>query len=245
MNPKHYFHLLSFMKDRLWFPAVFSITAVVFPFDGAISSSITALHLSKDLQGELKVLQQYGALSTMVVAMVLIGLLDPARRRSLFDWGTAVVVNSLARTVMKVTLGRPRPKFGDPMTFLEFWKMVAVPFMENGSMAQHAWSLAQHHPWRFWSMPSGHTAAAAVMSVFLVHWYPRLRPFGIGMVVLVGVCRIMLKEHYPTDVLVGAVLGGGIARHVITAGWGDRVKRLLSTLRGRVSRDSGVIDERL
>jgi membrane-associated phospholipid phosphatase len=233
------------MNGRLLFPIALLLVAVVFPFDGTISSSITTLHLSKDLQGELKVLQQYGAPSTMVVAMVLIGLLDPARRRRLCDWGTAVVVNSLACTAVKITLGRPRPKFGDPMTFLEFWNMASVPFPESGSIAQHMWGLAQRHPWRFWSMPSGHTAAAAVMSVFLVHWYPRLRPFGISMVILVGVCRIMLREHYPTDVLVGAALGGGIARHVITAGWGDCVTRWVPLRRGRISRSSGATDDRV
>jgi membrane-associated phospholipid phosphatase len=233
------------MKERLCFPVVLLITAIVFPFDGAISRSITALHLSKDLQGELKVLQQYGAPSTIVIAMVLIGLLDPARRRHLFDWGTAVVVNSLVCTAVKITLGRPRPRFGAPMTFLALWNMASAPFMESESVARHIWSLAQHHPWRFWSTPSGHTAAAAVMSVFLAHWYPRLRPFGIGMVVVVGVCRVLLREHYPTDVLVGAVLGGGIARHVITAGWGDRVYGLVPVALTRITQSSEALDERL
>ena len=70
-------------------------------------------------------------------------------------------------------------------------------------------------------MPSSHAALAAVMSVFLVYQYPRLRPFGIVMVVLVSCCRVVFRDHYPTDVVVGAAVGYVIAHYAVTFRWGQ------------------------
>jgi membrane-associated phospholipid phosphatase len=88
---------------------------------------------------------------------------------------------------------------------------------------KYSWDITARHPWDLWSMPSSHTALAAVMSVFLASLYPRLRPFCLAMVVLVGCCRVLFRDHYPTDVVVGAVVGHVIASHVIAASWGRRV----------------------
>ncbi|KNZ69669.1 phosphoesterase PA-phosphatase-like protein [Thermincola ferriacetica] len=62
-----------------------------------------------------------------------------------------------------------------------------------------------------YSFPSGHTAASfSIFTVISIH-YPFIAPVLLTVAVLIGVSRIYLGQHYPTDVIAGAVLGIGSA----------------------------------
>jgi undecaprenyl-diphosphatase len=57
------------------------------------------------------------------------------------------------------------------------------------------------------SFPSGHTAAAFVIATLIAHFFPILTvPVSIWAM-LVGVSRIYLGVHYPTDIIAGLVIG--------------------------------------
>jgi len=61
------------------------------------------------------------------------------------------------------------------------------------------------------SFPSGHTSAAFMMATLLSYNFPVLMVPLYCWAGLVGFSRIVLGVHFPTDILVGAVLGINMA----------------------------------
>jgi undecaprenyl-diphosphatase len=60
------------------------------------------------------------------------------------------------------------------------------------------------------SFPSGHTAASFAAATALGMAYPSARPLLYATATAVGLSRIHLGHHFPTDVLAGALLGTGV-----------------------------------
>lgn len=65
------------------------------------------------------------------------------------------------------------------------------------------------------SFPSGHAAAAFVFATILSHFYPSMLELSYCIAVLIGLSRVMLGVHYPTDIAAGAVLGVSCATMVL------------------------------
>ncbi|WP_415893484.1 phosphatase PAP2 family protein [Neptuniibacter sp. PT8_73] len=66
------------------------------------------------------------------------------------------------------------------------------------------------------SFPSGHSAAAFVFASLVAHFYPEFSAVSYVLAVAIGMSRVLLGVHYPTDILAGAVLGLSCAATAIT-----------------------------
>lgn len=202
---------------------VFVLLHRLIPHDGAISRWAVAFRedsLGGDVVRELGALQQYGQGAVTALVAWAVWLLQPALRRRLLDWVLAIVIASVVGYPLKMLIGRPRPKFGDPEHFVGPFGAYPV----SGEVGvRHAWEAGSGISSDLWSMPSSHTLFAVVMSAMLWVWYPRLRPIAVVMAVLVGVARVLFGAHYLSDVVFGAGLGLLIAVPVARGHWGVRL----------------------
>lgn len=133
-------------------------------------------------------------LAALVVPALLV--FDRRRlRRHLVALVVAVALGGLVVTLAKVAFDRPRP----PERFAAAGVAVHAPL---GTPSDR-------------SFPSGHTQTAFGAATYLSSMYPAGAPVFLGLAALVGVSRVALGVHYPSDVLVGALVGAafGLVGH--------------------------------
>lgn len=121
-----------------------------------------------------------------MTAIVLLTVGETQERAAAVAAAMAVVLSVVLFKAIKNLIGRPRP--------YEIWADLPCQMLPSD---------------RF-SFPSGHTMTAfAVCGAFAV-LLPTILSFFLPAALLIGISRIFLGLHYPTDVLVGALLGATI-----------------------------------
>lgn len=83
------------------------------------------------------------------------------------------------------------------------------PFVDCPGIRARARSLDEH------SFPSGHVLHAVGFSTLLCAYYPGLGWILWPLTVLVALSRVVLGLHYPSDVVVGALIGWFMATSVL------------------------------
>ena len=58
-----------------------------------------------------------------------------------------------------------------------------------------------------YSFPSGHTTASFSLATVISVYFPAVAPFVLILALLVGLSRIYLGQHYPSDVFIGSLIG--------------------------------------
>ena len=125
---------------------------------------------------------------TLVTALSAIYLCMDSKRQAAYLLVATVLSGTLLNSVLKVVAARPRPDI--------------VPHLTTMSN---------------YSFPSGHSMMSAVTYLTLAALVARGRPPGVRrscflsaglLTILVGMTRVYLGVHWPTDVLAGWLFGG-------------------------------------
>jgi membrane-associated phospholipid phosphatase len=202
-----------------WWVLLLLLAGLALPFDGPLSAWFVGWpDLSSDPRRVAETLREFGQGASIVLVCVLIWLLDPARRRWLLDLLAGIATVGAATVALKILLARTRPKHGDPWQFLGPVK----PWDFGDGREHHSWEVGHQIVSELWSMPSNHAAFAAMLSVFLAWYYPRLRGLVIALTAVVAVGRVTAGAHYPSDVLAGLALGWAGGWLAVRNAWGVR-----------------------
>ena len=150
----------------------------------------------------LTLMEVFGDYLGIVLVALLIFELDRHHRGRLLRFLTAILFSGLTVNVIKFFVIRRRPQ--------------GFRFFDPDLVAQHDVLLIDWTPWMSAvksienSFPSGHTATAFTTFVVLSFFYPEGRRLFFALAILVGVQRIMVCAHFPSDVIVGAMIGSFI-----------------------------------
>ena len=87
------------------------------------------------------------------------------------------------------------------------YKWLKVRTLRPRPFNVHQQILLRSIPLDQFSFPSGHTLHAVIFSMVAIHYYPMLATALIPFTILIGLSRPILGLHYPSDVLVGALIG--------------------------------------
>jgi len=190
-------------QEQIWTsPAKvrFSDTQWLVPVSGiAAGLFVTDRDFSKHLSQNPTTISHYKALSNAGVGALIGGaggmwLLGHVRHNE--HWsetgflaGEAAINSLVAVETLKYSLGRQRPFQGNG----------SGPFFQGGT-----------------SFPSEHSAAAWSVAGVVAHEYPGplMKIMAYGLASLVDYSRIRGRQHFPSDVFVGSIMGNLIAQNV-------------------------------
>jgi len=144
------------------------------------------------LDGLARVSHELGTMAFCAVLVVVMTALHlwRAERRAACVWLAVGSASAALQSGLKALVARPRP---------QLWEHVIT----------HA----------SWAFPSGHALASAALYPLLARFLVQVDPVrrrmwwaaGIGLPVFVGLGRLYLGVHWPSDVLAGWALGAALA----------------------------------
>ncbi len=129
----------------------------------------------------------------IVIAGMRLWYVDRQQFKPHLGWiVVALLVGTSLTQLIKYQLDRPRP-------LDEFAALIQAGTVHLNIIGRHLY----HR-----SFPSGHTQGAACVLSYLVMLYPNQWYWYGGGLFLVGLSRVYLGVHFPSDVVAGAIIGG-------------------------------------
>lgn len=183
-----------------------SLSLAVLPWDIPLARLFDADHLAGDVRRffELTEFFAHGFGITLILIAVLV--LAPDRRRRLVRVVMGLLASALVVHGIKLVVLRMRPGFFwsqgelDQTTWLGFASWIDPT---NAAILNVAHASQ--------SFPSGHSAAVSALAVGLIWLLGKGRGLFTAMVILGCLQRVLFHAHWPSDVLVGAAIGTGVA----------------------------------
>ena len=146
------------------------------------------------LDGVMKAASNNGVLLA-IAALTAIYLWIKSPHRALAAvvlWISIGAADALSVRVVKPLVSRPRPCQVDP---------IHVPAPLGCGAGK--------------SFPSAHAANSAAAATVFAWAVPRLSTLGIAVVLLVGISRVYLGVHWPTDVMAGWLIGAAVGAALV------------------------------
>ncbi len=150
----------------------------------AFVAAVLGFYIKKSLISKPKIRNDRNQLS---VKAFVVDFWQKTRHSNVFLIFCSIFAAGLAVQVLKVVIGRARPILFEALEFTGFYP----PSFD----------------WVFNSMPSGHTAISFAALVMIGMLAPRIKPLTWTLAVFVGVARVCVGAHWPTDVIFGAFIG--------------------------------------
>lgn len=121
------------------------------------------------------------------VASIILMLFSKTRKAGICIFGAVACGALITNIILKDAIARPRPCQSN---FMNEWLSLGFP-AEDG-----------------YSFPSGHmTAISSAMFAVLFSFKKKFSWIGLPFIILMGISRIYLLAHYPTDVIAGIIVG--------------------------------------
>jgi len=151
-----------------------------------------------DIRAFFQCMSFFGHGTGCLVAALLVWSLDRKNRMAISLLIGSTLLAGAVAGILKIIFHRPRP-------------------FVNESMIGDSVSLSEAVFHNFLqSFPSGHTATAFALAMGLSLLYRQGKPLFFTFAVLVGLQRILSQNHFPSDVIAGALVGVLSARVVLS-----------------------------
>jgi undecaprenyl-diphosphatase len=92
-------------------------------------------------------------------------------------------INGVTVQILKDMIARPRPFVVDPS--------ISPLFVESPTS----------------SMPSGHASSAFAFAIVMGYYFPKSKPYMITFAIVMSISRLYAFVHFPSDVILGALIG--------------------------------------
>ena len=136
------------------------------------------------LDAVLAVITRLGDWGALWIVVAVVMLFFPKTRRMGLEMGLAMILGAIVcNVILKNVTARPRPYEVDPSVFL------LIPREHN------------------FSFPSGHSAFSFEGAVTIFRHHRKWGVAALVLAVLIAFSRMYFRVHYPSDVLVGSVIG--------------------------------------